>query len=235
MVGYGRLGGWSNTNNYNMNTELYQNQWGTEAYFVTDGYIGWKTRTDPDMMVRAGNVVELYTTPFVEYLSGEWDADKKMVVLNTKNEDGEAITVESPTQWYCVRTAAKNMLYQLASTSAQENGDKTGYNFSGSANGKNLVKEDSRASNGHYISGLFYRGAYLEFIITADKADDNASLNLVLGCEYGDISLTAAKYQVSIRRMPLLFMVDRLPWKLKGKVTTASYKFLCRHVKLGQL
>lgn len=118
---------------------------------------------------------------------------------------------------------------------AQENGDKTGYNFSGSANGKNLVKEDSRASNGHYISGLFYRGAYLEFIITADKADDNASLTLVLGCEYGDISLTAAKYQVSIKRMPLLFMVDRLPWKLKGKVTTASYKFLCRHVKLGQL
>lgn len=38
-----------------------------------------------------------------------------------------------------------------------------------------------------------------------------------------------------IKRMPLLFMVDRLPWKLKGKVTTASYKFLCRHVKLGQL
>ena len=122
MVGYGRLGGWSNTNNYNMNTELYQNQWGTEAYFVTDGYIGWKTRTDPDMMVRAGNVVELYTTPFVEYLSGEWDAEKKMVVLDTKDEDGKAITVESPTQWYCVRMAAKNMLYQLASTSAQENG-----------------------------------------------------------------------------------------------------------------
>ena len=122
MVGYGRLGGWSNTNNYNMNTELYQNQWGSMAYFVTDGYIGWKIRTDPDMMVRAGNVVELYTTPFVEYLSGEWDADKGMVVLNTKNEEGEAVTIESPTQWYCVRMVAMKMLYQLSTTSAQFNG-----------------------------------------------------------------------------------------------------------------
>ena len=122
MVGYGRLGGWSNTNNYNMNTELYQNQWGSMAYFVTDGYIGWAARTDPDMMVRAGNVVELYTTPFVEYLSGEWDADKEMVVLNTKNEEGEAVTIESPTQWYCVRMVAMKMLYQLSTTSAQFNG-----------------------------------------------------------------------------------------------------------------
>lgn len=28
MTGYGRLGGWSNTNNYNLNTRLYQEQWG---------------------------------------------------------------------------------------------------------------------------------------------------------------------------------------------------------------
>ena len=71
MVGYGRIGGLSNTNNYNLNTELYQNQWGTQACFVTDGYIGWKVRTDPDMMVRAGNVFEHNTTPIVEYLTGE--------------------------------------------------------------------------------------------------------------------------------------------------------------------
>lgn len=129
MTGYGRLGGWSNTNNYNLNTELYQNQWGTMAYFVTDGYIGWRTRTDPDMMVRAGNQMELYTTPFVEYLSGEWDPDyewttsdgtthKGMVIL----EYSDGTTAASPTQWYCVRQAAKGILYQLADTSAQFNG-----------------------------------------------------------------------------------------------------------------
>lgn len=113
MVGYGRLGGLSNTNNYNMNTELYQNQWGTQACFVTDGYIGWRMRTSPDMMVRAGNVFELYTTPFVEYLSGEWDAEKKAVMLGNE---------ESPTQWYCVRMCAKSVLYQIASTVGQRNG-----------------------------------------------------------------------------------------------------------------
>lgn len=134
MTGYGRLGGWSNTNNYNLNTELYQNQWGTQAYFVTDGYIGWRTRTDPDMMVRAGNQMELYTTPFVEYLSGEWDPDYEwtdangtkhqgMVMIDTVDETtGEEVTIASPTQWYCVRQAAKGILYQLSDTSAQFNG-----------------------------------------------------------------------------------------------------------------
>lgn len=28
-------------------------------------------------------------------------------------------------------------------------------------------------------------------------------------------------------------LLNPLPWKLKGKVTTMSYKFLCKHVKLG--
>ncbi len=117
MVGYGRLGGISNTNNYNMNTELYQNQWDTQACFVTDGYIGWRMRTSPDIMVRAGNVFELYTTPFVEYLSGEWDAaannGKGAVMLGD---------TESYTQWYCVRQCAKSVLYNIAGTVGQRNG-----------------------------------------------------------------------------------------------------------------
>lgn len=113
MVGYGRLGGVSNTNNYNMNTELYQNQWGSQACFVTDGYIGWRIRTSLDIMVRAGNVFELYTTPFVEYLSGDWDASANTVMI-----DGKA----NYTQWYCVRQCAKSVLYNIASTVGQRNG-----------------------------------------------------------------------------------------------------------------
>ena len=117
MVAYGRLGGLSNTNNYNLSTELYQNQWGTHACFVTDGYIGWKIRTDPDIMVRSGNVFELYTTPFVEYLSGEWDAEKGTVIVG----EGDNAT-ESYTQWYAVRMCAKSVLYNIASTVGQRNG-----------------------------------------------------------------------------------------------------------------
>jgi len=117
MVGYGRMGGLSNTNNYNLSTRLYQDQWGVSTYFVTDGYIGWVTRTDLDMMVRTGNLVELYTTPYVEYLSGNWDASKNMVVIGTG-----ADAVESPTQWYCVRSAAKAILYKTANSSVAQNG-----------------------------------------------------------------------------------------------------------------
>lgn len=113
MVAYGRLGGLSNTNNYNMSTELYQNQWGTNACFVTDGYIGWSLRTSIDMMVRTGNLFELYTTPFVEYLSGEWDAENECVKVDGK---------ESATQWYCVRQAAKSVLYNTANSVGQRNG-----------------------------------------------------------------------------------------------------------------
>jgi len=116
MTGYARIGGLNNTSNYNLGVGLYQEQWGTEAYFVTDGYIGWRTRTDPDIMVRTGNQLELYTTPFVEYLSGEWNAEKNMVMVGSDHE------TESPTQWYWVRHAAKGILYQIADTAAQFNG-----------------------------------------------------------------------------------------------------------------
>lgn len=81
---------------------------------------------------------------------------------------------------------------------ADENGNKLGYNFSGSANGTNLIKGDASASNGSYVSGLYYRGGYLEFVITSDAAVDDAQLRLVLGCEYADISLTAATYRVTV-------------------------------------
>lgn len=36
-----------------------------------------------------------------------------------------------------------------------------------------------------------------------------------------------------LRRLPKVACLNALPWKLKGKLSTASYLFLCRHVKLG--
>ena len=127
MTGYARLCGLNNTNNYNLGVELYQNQWGSNAYFVTDGYIGWRTRTDLDSMVRTGNQMELYTTPFVEYLSGEWKADANsanggMVYVEDLNSDAEDHMVASPTQWYWVRKSAQAILYQVANSAGQFNG-----------------------------------------------------------------------------------------------------------------
>ena len=117
MTGYAREAGFANTSNYNLNTRLYIDQWGTNAYFVTDGYIGWQNNADPDIMVRSGNQVELYTTPYVEYLSGEWDAAKNTVMVGPAGEK-----TESYTQWYNVRMTAKSVLYNVASTTGNFNG-----------------------------------------------------------------------------------------------------------------
>ncbi|HIR29975.1 MAG TPA: glycoside hydrolase family 3 C-terminal domain-containing protein [Candidatus Coproplasma stercorigallinarum] len=117
MTGYARIGGIPNTGNYNLMTGLMQEEWGSKAYFVTDGYIGWQDATELDIMVRTGYQLQLYTSPFVEELSGTWDASKNTVVL----ADGS----ESPTQWYCVRQSAKAVLYGGADTTSQFNGYST--------------------------------------------------------------------------------------------------------------
>lgn len=36
-----------------------------------------------------------------------------------------------------------------------------------------------------------------------------------------------------LKRMPMVWILDRLSWRVKGRVTTRSYRFLCKHVKLG--
>lgn len=88
---------------------------------------------------------------------------------------------------------------------ATEGGAKLGYNFSGSANGTNLIKSSDQASSGSYVTGLFYRGAYLQFEITSDKAVSGATLRLVLSCEYADIKLTTKTYRVSVNGTNLKF------------------------------
>ena len=205
MTGYGRLGGWSNTNNYNLNTELYQNQWGTQAYFVTDGYIGWRTRTDPDMMVRAGHQMELYTTPFVEYLSGEWDPDyewtdasgtkhKGMVMIDTVDEEtGADVTIASPTQWYCVREAAKAILYQLADTSAQFNGySELAVTGTALVSGTQQVSYEASVA----IDSLLTDGSTATYEITSGSLPAGLSLDKNTGSitgtpeEAGDFSFT---------------------------------------------
>lgn len=202
MVGYGRLGGISNTNNYNMNTRLYQEQWGSQACFVTDGYIGWRMRTSPDMMVRAGNVFELWTTPFVEYLSGEWDATKGTVML------GET---ESYTQWYCVRMCAKSVLYQIAGTVGQRNGyselnvaggqlanGMQGVKYEASVAITTLLDKDSTATIS--VNGRLPAGLELDSLTGAISGTPTEAGNFDLNVNYvidGYIS-KSAKYTLKI-------------------------------------
>ncbi|MGI6393106.1 MAG: InlB B-repeat-containing protein [Candidatus Izemoplasmatales bacterium] len=88
---------------------------------------------------------------------------------------------------------------------ATDTGAKRGYNYSGEANGVNLIKSHSDASGGKYISGLYYRGGYLQFEINSDKAVADATLRLVLSCEYADISLTYKTYKIMVNRTELKY------------------------------
>lgn len=88
---------------------------------------------------------------------------------------------------------------------ATEAGAKLGYNFSGSANGVNLIQSNAGASSGKYVTGLFYCDAYLQFEITSDKDVSDAVLKLVLSCEYADIELTDETYIVSVNDDALSF------------------------------
>ena len=153
MVGYGRMAGLSNTNNYNLATALYTQQWGVNAYLVTDGYIGWINLTDVDMLVRGGSQIVLYNTPFCEYLSGSWDAEANCVRLGAGDK-----SELSPTQWYCVRNAAKAVLFQTANSCVAENGytglvieagkgeATQGVKFEGGVGIENLLTAGSSAS-----------------------------------------------------------------------------------------
>ncbi|MCD8308535.1 MAG: glycoside hydrolase family 3 C-terminal domain-containing protein, partial [Clostridia bacterium] len=147
MTAYGRIAGKSNTNNTNLSVELYQEEWGSHAYFVTDGYIGWNQRTNPDIMVRAGAQTML-TTANTEYLSGQTDPDTGesttggWYAAGETLPDGTTASVQGVylaqddgnggtcykicyTQWYCVREMAHNVLYQVANSAGQFNGYST--------------------------------------------------------------------------------------------------------------
>ncbi len=93
---------------------------------------------------------------------------------------------------------------------ATEGGAKKGSNFSGPANGVDLIKSDAGASGGKYVSGLFYKDAYLQFEIEAETEVKGATLRLVLSCEYADIMLDSDSYVVTVNDTAINFDEFRL-------------------------
>ena len=145
MTGYARLAGLCNTSNYNLGVMMYQQEWGTNAPFTTDGWIGWDSKTAPDAMVRAGNQTILTTTN-MEYLSGQTNPENGSTVTGgfykagEQLPDGTVAEVEGVylaqhgaeegstvykicyTQWYGVRQVAKSIFYAEANSAAFLNG-----------------------------------------------------------------------------------------------------------------
>ena len=72
-----------------------------------------------------------------------------------------------------------------------EGGLKVGVALSGSANGKALIGTSMKASGGQYIAGLDYKGAYLDFEFTSDKAEIGAALSIRLSARFRTLYMSA--------------------------------------------
>ena len=83
-----------------------------------------------------------------------------------------------------------------------ENGQKIGYGYSNNVKGLQLIMAEgnsgANASNGYYVTSLYYNGAYLEFNITSDKEVEDAILILRLSAEYYDMYLTEENYLIMV-------------------------------------
>lgn len=83
-----------------------------------------------------------------------------------------------------------------------EYGNKIGYGYSNNVSGVQLIQAEGEsgceASNGYYVSSLYYNGAYLEFVINSDKEVTDAVLTLRLSSEYYDMALTDSTFLVQV-------------------------------------
>ena len=80
-----------------------------------------------------------------------------------------------------------------------ESGAKKGSNFSGNVSGKQLIRQDEQSSGGSFVWGcLNLEEGYLDFEFTADKADANAKLNIVVSAEFWGFVLTPQTFKVLV-------------------------------------
>ena len=205
MTGYARIGGIPNTSNYNLLTGILQNEWGWDGYLVTDGYIGWTDATELDLMVRAGYSLELYTSPYVEYLSGEWDAEANGVRITTPF----GLSYISNLQWYYVRQSAQAILWQTANSTNNMNGfselEAAGQSFSVQQFIKAediAVSIDTSALNG---STVVYSATGLPEGLTLDGASG----------EISGKALTAGEFSFDVQAVIDTYVTKTIPCTMK--------------------
>ncbi len=78
---------------------------------------------------------------------------------------------------------------------------RQGNGYSGNTSGVGLIGRDNcdaGASNGYYISCLYYDGAYLTFNIVSDREVSDVTIVLSLSAEFDDVILTDDMYFVDV-------------------------------------
>ena len=115
-----------------------------------------------------------------EFHQGVWYSDKACTQLfdfDTEiNQDYDLYT-----------KALKKNVFESEYTNIDPN--KPGVGSSDSFNGLKLIFEDNGtagSSNGYWVSGLYYSGAFVEFVIYSEKEVNDAILNMHLSVEWAD-------------------------------------------------
>lgn len=78
---------------------------------------------------------------------------------------------------------------------------RQGNGYSGNTSGTGLIGKDpgdAGASNGYYVSCLYYDGAYLTFDIQSDREVSDVTIVLSLSAEFDDVILTGDMYFVDV-------------------------------------
>lgn len=84
--------------------------------------------------------------------------------------------------------------------------DKNGYGYSANVSETAMIEEDQddlAASNGFFVSYLYYNGAYLEWKINASKDISNVVLLARLSAEFFDIEVNPNTYDVKVNDVSL--------------------------------
>ena len=160
------------------------------AHYVVDYYtVNFKYVTNGtetvfrNKQVTPGNkTTRVAQKPVVEnYLfDGKWYSDKACTTLFDFN-------TEIYHDYNLYTKALKKNIFEAEYTNIDPN--KPGVGSSDSFNGLKLVFEDNGtagSSNGYWVSGLYYNGAFVEFVIESEKDITDGILEMHLSSEWAD-------------------------------------------------
>jgi len=193
--------GWIDSTNA-LSATFYWNYEGSSAsiykteYFPTNGRV-----SKPNDPTRDGYVFSGWYE--------ETDCTNEFSFMKKRNENVSAYAYWVKSYTFEAEYTQLTGLDPDTDETCNSSGDKLGQGYSGNVTGKNLIcsngNSGASASNGYYVSNLYYNGAYLEYKIVSDKAVSNVSLQLNLSAEFYNISISSDDFLVEVNGTDLTY------------------------------
>lgn len=118
--------------------------------------------------------------------------------------------------------------------------DMTGYGYSGTTTGLNMIQPDSYskgASNGYYVSYLYNYGMTLTWHITASTALEKVAFTARFAAEYVNFSITSSEYMITVNGSPIGYQTitfDNVPTTERIKMVDFEDYLLNENVSLQE-